>query len=1632
MSPSASPRPSTLRPAAGLALLLALAALPAAGLQHPNHAQGFQPEHLYQLGDLDSINEFNGNLTVQIPLASYPVNGGFSVPLVLTYTGNVWDYELDENLATGGYYLMAVPRASDNSGLGWHLSFGTVEPTTNTNPGGYRSPDGAEHPLAVSLHLGGSTATGFKYTKDSTYLRYNTSVAPHVLEFPDGTRRDLVKDSKTGNERPTRIEDRFGNFLNIEYLASATYPGLENWRLTDSLHRVQMIYFKPAPALAKVYKEGVVDRVVVTAFGGQTLTYTFHYSGTEVTRGMTDPALSCAYASTTVVVPLLTSITRSDPRTPQSQVPAYDFTYDPGPYHGACDLAQTDSRSAHLLSMTLPTHGTLRWSWNYYLFPKRSETLGGVLKQGPSGGFGLRPFSRSVGVVQRQTVQADGTVEGTWTYQEGFTSDSSGIGRASTTTVTDPLGNQTTHYFSVYACQPGISGCSTQDPDPGGWSYHDYGLPFTRNAKDASGTRFLSSEIRQGASAVKRRIYVRYESSGQDFNPRVASERTVYVDDGGTFADTNSSSFDGLGHYRQVATNGSFAAGNVRTTFTNYNPGSCATCTPATGAAWLLGTYTYQTVTEGGVTAKTEACFDDTTGALKSTRTLRSGTTRSSTDLVTVYVRDGVGNVTSEKFFGGDTQGLGTGGLCGLALPAARYQIDHSYQAGVLASSQYSGQPFKSLDRVIDLGSGLVKTSRDVSGLATTYQYDVLGRPTLVLPAQEGRTQFLYSAPTDPPKVWIYRKPHGGGSPLSTRELDFDGLGRVSLERRTMADGTISSRATNYNAAGWVRSKTGWATNSATIYRNFDPFGRPTLIQPPDGSAHDVTLTYHGVRQVDRTVKVGTAWNGTGVTESAATTTEIYDRQGRLYQVFEPANPNGSDSTTTYAYDVGSRLKQASQTAKNAAGTSFTQTRLFNYDSRGFLLSERHPETGASGNGYVTYGSYDARGHAGTMTDGPNTLRFTYDGAERLTKVEESQGFGLYRPLKSFTFGTANGAGDYRLGKLQVARGYNYPVIGATSYTVEIDETYAYGGKEGRVSNRATVNVINGSAAESFTQSWVWNDLGDPASVTYPRCTQAGCSAGTVRTVSPTYTNGFLTAVPGYSSSITYHPNGQVDQVVRTNGVTDTYFEDPNGLPRPQKIEARRGTTLLYQTGLYTFDGAGDVTKMGSSYYLYDKVNRVLSGVQYVGQGGGTAAGGYAFSHTYDGFGNLQAMTTKTGRSTPTSSTTNRLTGAVSYDAAGDLTSWNGNAYTYDALDQMWKMNNGSKDWLYLYTADGERIWSYDLQANVSHWTIRDLDGKVLRDYKNGAGGWSVDRDYVYRGDQLLAAVTPTGVQHFHLDHLGSVRFITNASGQGLAYHAYFPFGEEATNPTKDTERMKFAGHERDLGNTSSAADDLDYMHARFCNPQTGRFLSTDSFDVLSLQFGDEEDMKRFREYLGTPQSWNRYAYVRDSPLRYVDRNGQDPLAAVATTTWFIGEGGTGAGAGGAGIAAGAGAGAAIVGAGAVGYGIGTLIRQIPGVDKGIQTAIGGVVDYIFTAQNNRHTEKVIGGLIAGAQQNLNNIASAGGPERDPDFNHHKKEIKAILERAAKLAKRLPEKTASKLLDKIHDIADKVGLRLVE
>jgi RHS repeat-associated protein len=219
----------------------------------------------------------------------------------------------------------------------------------------------------------------------------------------------------------------------------------------------------------------------------------------------------------------------------------------------------------------------------------------------------------------------------------------------------------------------------------------------------------------------------------------------------------------------------------------------------------------------------------------------------------------------------------------------------------------------------------------------------------------------------------------------------------------------------------------------------------------------------------------------------------------------------------------------------------------------------------------------------------------------------------------------------------------------------------------------------------------------------------------------------------------------------------------------------------------------------------------------------------------------------------------------VTYDTAGNLTAWNGNQYTWDAFNQMSRYQSGGAEWIYVYDAEDERVWTYKTD-NTSRWTLRDLGNRVLREYANTGGTWSLDADHIYRDGLLLASETPAGVRHYHLDHLGTPRLVTNAAGAQTAYHAYFPFGEEATAFNQDTLRMKFTGHERDHANAGGPGDDLDYMHARFCSPVTGVFGG-----------GPEVPPSRAKQ----PQKWNRYTYADGNPVKKIDPDGKEAMVFV-------------------------------------------------------------------------------------------------------------------------------------------------------
>jgi RHS repeat-associated protein len=1621
---------------------------------HPNTAPGFPGDESFHVGDIDSVNLFNGSLTLTIPIGtSYPVNGGFSYNLKLVYNSNPWSFvtvyyppvaPTDPDVPR----TQAQPSPCSNAGLGWRVSLGRIDPPCQV-PGRdiplttrlYQDETGTDHIFYPTVHYGDADDTlppnvsDVQYTRDGTYLRMliNTD-GTRDIDFPDGSVRHFGADGL-----PTMITDAFGNSLSINYDTA------NEWILKDSQNRTQTIRFRTDLAS---YPQGVIDSIELTVFGNTTFRYLFNYTVQTIGRACPHNDTGIMMSSgPTVLVPLLRSVILPDGSS-WSASGVSDYVTAVPPSGASC----TDN-AGDLTGLTLPTLGRMEWTWQTVTFP--------------TGSTPKVHLQRNSAVATRTMRNGDGSIAGAWTYTFGPPFPDSETSQERTTTVIDPLGHSTVNYFSA-----------SLEPSYTGWSAYEYSLPFTHNqTEDASGTTLnLSRQVYNSGGTLLRSEYVLYEHDpvfgvaapdSINTNRRVLRSRTVYNDDAGNYGGTINSSFDGLGHYRTQQTEGNFPGSNVRTHVGNYNPGQgtyTVNIAANTGAGftlfpssskWVLEAPTYTSDSEGGSTAETELCYSPGTTAVTRKRVHRlDGGSQSTQDLVSTYDLSGQGNVTAEKSYGGDVQkGIGAGDLCSAALPASpEYEIDHTYASGVRATSEYAGTNFFVFNETIDANTGLASQSADSATLVTNYEYDALGRLTWSMPqgtGEGGWTQYSYTAASGgtPPNVIVQRRANGSKTApvLAQNQLVFDSFGRIYQEFRKLPDNSSAKRQTTYDGNGNKSSVSEWTTGTPgnlTTFLNYDPFGRPSTIQPPDGAAHDVTMTYHGVRQVDRTVAVATAQSA----EASSTTTEIYDNQGRLVSVTEPSGSGGANVTTSYGYDVGNRLSSVSTTA---AGV--TQTRSFTYDRAGLLTSETHPEKGAAGNGSVTYPSYDSRGHALRKIDGPHDLTFTYEAAERLRQVKETGGAG--RLLKDFTYASANGTNDWRQGKLQQANRYNYLTIGTTPFTVQVGETYTYGGRDGRVSQRDSLITSNGGTSASFTQGFTYNDLGLVSALSYPLCNQAGCTspavfadvpagapdqreiealyaahitggcttgspldycpnanitraqmavfllvakegagyappacttpifadlpcsspyapwvqemyrrgitggcgtnpltycpdnsitnaqmavfvlgtlgvtppacssapftdvpctsfaasfiaeearrqitsgcgggnfcpnglvtraqmagllvrafdipvatdASTQRSVQFAYTQGLLTSVGSGTTTygtLSYYPNLLVSQIAHLNGVTETQTNDPHEMRRPAAVAAS-GTYAGWSSGPYGYDGAGNIKAMGTSWFTYDAVSRLVSANLFDGPTG--AGNPKNQSYSFDAFGNLQSIAGTSGRSTPTSSQTNRLSGAAGYDAAGNLTSWNGASYTYDAFNQMLQMASGAESWAYLYTADDERIWSYDIVRNASHWTVRDLGGKVLRDYVSNQGNWSVGTDYLYRDGLLLAAETQNGQRHFHLDHLGTPRLITRAGGESVAYHLYYPFGEEATAFNQDTERMKFTGHERDLASPSGPGDDLDYMHARHESPVTGRFLSVDAKEAK----------------LEVPQSWDRYGYALGNPLRYLDPDGLSPM----------------------------------------------------------------------------------------------------------------------------------------------------------
>ena len=286
---------------------------------------------------------------------------------------------------------------------------------------------------------------------------------------------------------------------------------------------------------------------------------------------------------------------------------------------------------------------------------------------------------------------------------------------------------------------------------------------------------------------------------------------------------------------------------------------------------------------------------------------------------------------------------------------------------------------------------------------------------------------------------------------------------------------------------------------------------------------------------------------------------------------------------------------------------------------------------------------------------------------------------------------------------------------------------------------------------------------------------------------------------------------------------------------------------------------------MGTWNYSYDTLNRLTQGQSTSGDYIGATLG-----WSYDPFGNRLSQS---GSGNPSMSITqtnytfnqnNQIVG-LNYDAAGNLLNdASGTQYTYDAENRVIAINGASTQ--YVYDAEGRRVAKLASGA-VTNSYVRGLGGEQITE-TDGQGNWSHTNVFVQ--GRLLATYDSNGLHFYATDWLGSRRAQTNYAGcwsrPVRAFRLGIAYGANCTGTVPDPTEHHFTGQEHDT------ETGLDHFMYREYASSMGRWLRPDP-DMGSANPAN-------------PQSWNRYSYVMNKPLRFVDPLGLNlafPFGAMGT-----------------------------------------------------------------------------------------------------------------------------------------------------
>ena len=700
----------------------------------------------------------------------------------------------------------------------------------------------------------------------------------------------------------------------------------------------------------------------------------------------------------------------------------------------------------------------------------------------------------------------------------------------------------------------------------------------------------------------------------------------------------------------------------------------------------------------------------------------------------------------------------------------------------------------------------------------------------------------------------------------------YSGDGRHLLSSTNIFGQTTTY--SDYDKFGNARMESDY--KKRTVRHAYDEWGNRVSTEYPDGTTDRVTRSWGGrglyailsektgtpsekihYDQLGRKIRVGVQ-RADGKWQNVDSE---YDVQGRLSRVSKPFTGESAVLWNAYSYDSHNRRTAFTEASGKSttwayAGNSVTETKdgvatKRISDDAGILVSVEDP------GGEIRYSVRPDGQVEKIVVNNSATTTFTYDAVGRKTAVDDpSLGHQNFSDVYAAdgtcqkTFVDASGNRTVtRLDKYgrqtmvvrpEFTSGYEYDSDGNLAKVSSDNGTsvaFQYDGCGRLVSRVRTMDNI------SLKNTFTYND-GNLAELH-----TEGCIGGNVQiktTQSYTYAYGHKVKTLLDNSTTVYEMLAENGLGLVTSAMSGT-MRRQYGYDQYGNITSRKAGSI--QDIVYAFDpntgnllSRTDNIRHKEETFAYDALNRLVR----------TPKGDVV----YDKNGNILSMSgvgtmeyahpskpyamTDFCRDAPASGTSGL---SISYNSmqrpAGISSGATIASLDYDYTCERVRMTIGKRTKCYLD--------EYETTADGSH-QILYLDGDAytapMACVKNGSSSmW-----------QLV---------NICRDHLGSITHIADASGELICEYSYDAWGR-MRNPA--THEVYEYGNEPELyldrgytGHEYMPEFRLLNMNARLYDVETGRFLSPDPY----VQMPD------------FTQSYNRYSYCINNPLRYVDPSGK-------------------------------------------------------------------------------------------------------------------------------------------------------------